>query len=97
MSKQSVEIPDKIVISAKEAEEFGCPYCGGIFGTSPMSGGGSQLWNCSDCGNTSIFLADGMQKSTIGIGGYYPELQPHPRRGQPVDREKLIRERRENI
>jgi len=87
-----------IAISAKEFDRCGCPNCGGIYGSSPISGGGSTLWNCADCQHTSVLLADGLTKSTIGIGGdNYPELQKHPRHDKPVDREKLIRERKERI
>ncbi|MEA3272886.1 MAG: hypothetical protein U9P90_04450 [Patescibacteria group bacterium] len=96
-AQQDVSTPDVIAVSINEAQEFGCPRCGGIFGSSSMSGGGSQLWNCADCNKTSIYLAEGLTKSTIGISSHYPELQSHPRRGQPVDREKLVRDREERI
>lgn len=86
-----------IAVSDSEAYDFGCPHCGGIFGTSPVSGGGSRIWRCADCWETSIYLADGITKSTIGIGSHYPELQPHPRRGQPVNRTQLVYEREKHI
>jgi ribosomal protein L37AE/L43A len=97
MSAQTAGTTRIIAVSSSDAQKYGCPYCGGIYGSSPISGNGSQIWNCSDCGETSINLADGVTKSTIGAGDYYPEISVHPRSGQPVDRERLIRERKENI
>lgn len=92
------EVPSGVIaVSSRDAQQFGCPYCGGIYGTSPISGGGSQLWQCSDCGKTSINLADGVNKSTIGVDEAYPELQHHPRCDKPIDREKLIRERESSV
>lgn len=80
-------------VSNNEFKQFGCPTCGGIFGSSNLSGNGAAIWNCSDCNNTCIILADGVQISPFGIGDIYPELQEHPRRGQFVDREKVIKDR----
>ncbi|MEK7211537.1 MAG: hypothetical protein AAB731_02805 [Patescibacteria group bacterium] len=97
MGKEDAKNHGIIAVSSQEAILYGCPYCGGIYGYSNLSGGGAQIWNCSDCKKTSINLADGVSRSTIGIGDYFPKLQPHPRHGQPIDREKLIAERKQGI
>lgn len=71
-----------IAVSLKDLEDFGCPYCGCHTGTNPISGMGSVVWRCSECGKTSVGLTEGMTKSSIGIGSYYPKLQDHPRNSQ---------------
>ena len=86
----------QIAISAKDFEKYGCPDCGGIFGYSNFSGGGAALWNC-ECGATIVVLADGIITSPISISDITPILQEHPRKDFPIDREKLIKERAENI
>jgi len=92
-----------IAVSTSEFHEFGCPCCGGIFGRSPISGGDTMLWECADFGTSALIVADGLSRSSIGVGGganseaYYPEVVDHPRRGQPVDREKLIADREAGI
>ncbi len=93
MQTQLGNKPTILAVLASEALKFGCPHCGSIFGSSPMSGGGSQVWQCADCGNTSIYVADGLKKSTFGIGDHYPDVSAHPRQGRLVDREKLIADR----
>lgn len=74
-----------IAVSVAELREFGCPHCGYRSGYTPISGGGTAAWICGsgECGKTSCVLADGATKSTIGFGDFYPELQPHPRKGTP--------------
>ena len=93
MQDQLVEKSSILAVLVSEALKFGCPHCGGIFGSSPMSGGGSQVWQCADCGKTSIYVADGLKKSTLGIDDHYPDVSAHPRQGCPVDREKLVADR----
>lgn len=98
MQVQSAVPPTTLAVSFTDAQKFGCPHCGGIFGSSPISGGGSQVWNCADCGETSIYVNDGLGKSTIGVGDTYPAVQPHPRRDGPVvDRDKIIADRANRI
>ncbi len=97
MGTRPVEAPVVLAVLASDAHKFGCPHCGGIFGSSPISGGGSQVWQCADCSNASVYLADGLEKSTIGISGQYAEVSPHPRRDRPVDREKLLAEHKTQI
>ncbi|MFA6407694.1 MAG: hypothetical protein WCV80_03250 [Candidatus Paceibacterota bacterium] len=76
-----------IAVSVSELSKWGCPYCGFRSGTTPMSGGGSTLWCCGECNKTSVALATGVTRSTIGIGAgpttLYPELSEHPRKGTP--------------
>ena len=72
-----------IAVSATEFEEAGCPHCGYRSGYSPIWTGGAVAWTCGECGETCCVLADGINKSPIGFGEIYPELQPHPRRGTP--------------
>jgi len=72
-----------IAVAQNEVKQFGCPHCGFRSGSMPMSGGGSGIWNCGECGRECVVLAEGITKSSIGIGDEYPELQPHPRRGTP--------------
>lgn len=97
MQTQLVDKPTILAVLASEVAKFGCPHCGGIFGSSPMSGGGSQVWQCADCGKTSIYVADGLERSTIGFGDHYPDVAVHPRQGRPVDREKLVADRKSQI
>ena len=82
MTTQTVPV---IAVSGIEFIEFGCPHCGYRSGTSPISGHGSAVFKCgsADCGKISCILAQGITKSSIGFGGFYPELQAHPRRGIP--------------
>lgn len=86
-----------IAVSTSEAAKYGCPYCGGVFGHSPMLRAGSEIWICTHCHQTSVHLLDGIEKSTVGVAGYYPILQPHPRRGQPVDRAGFIANSEQSI
>lgn len=74
-----------IAVSAAELQEFGCPHCGYRSGYTPISGGGAAAWTCGDeeCGKTCCVLAEGITKSSIGFGDFYPKLQAHPRRGIP--------------
>ncbi|MFA6255909.1 MAG: hypothetical protein WC606_01875 [Candidatus Absconditabacterales bacterium] len=85
-----------IAISVKDFEEFGCPGCGGIFGYSSMSGGGAAVWHC-ECELTTVILADDITISPVSINDVRPVLQEHPRKGIPIDRKKLIKERTDNI
>ncbi|OGZ29899.1 MAG: hypothetical protein A2562_02160 [Candidatus Nealsonbacteria bacterium RIFOXYD1_FULL_39_11] len=73
-----------IAVSVNELNKFGCPHCGYRSGAMPVSGGGSGVWQCGECGKTCCVLAEGVVKSTIGFNGEYPELQSHPRRGTPA-------------
>lgn len=93
----SINKPVQLAVLASEFEKFGCPHCGGIFGNSLVTRGGSQSWRCTNCDNTSVFVADGITRSTIGFGNYFPNVTAHPRQGHPVDREKLISERVQRI
>ena len=72
-----------IAVAAPGFRESGCPYCGYRSGHPLMSGQGTTVWICSDCGRQCFILAEGMSKSTISIGGVHPELQDHPRSGTP--------------
>src|SRR3989344_4039782 len=74
-----------IAVSVAELREFGCPHCGYRSGYTPVSGSGAAIWTCGseECGNTCCALTEGVTKSPIGFGGFYPELQAHPRRGIP--------------
>lgn len=85
-----------IAISAKDFEKFGCPGCGGIFGHSSMSGGGAAVWHC-ECELTTVVLADDITISPVSIDNVRPDLEKHPRTGISIDREKLIKERTDNI
>lgn len=73
-----------IAVSFKEVEQFGCPHCGYRSGYSPISvSGTSVVIVCGECGKSFAALADGVTKSSIGFGDFYPELQAHPRQGIP--------------
>lgn len=91
-----------LAVTVSEFNDFGCAYCGGIFGTTPISGGGTTQWSCADCGRTTLVVNDGLERSTMGFGSHggesvYPKVSPHPRRGQPVDREQVARDRQARI
>jgi|WetSurMetagenome_2_1015567.scaffolds.fasta_scaffold56858_4 hypothetical protein len=77
------EVPKTIAISIADAEKWGCPYCGFRSHTTPICGGGTIICNCGECKKTFAVLATGLNKSSIGFGNYYPELQVHPRSGTP--------------
>lgn len=74
-----------IAVSVTELNQFGCPHCGYRSGSTPLSFGGAASWRCgsNECGKTSCILAEGLTKSPIGFGDFYPALQDHPRRGIP--------------
>ncbi|MBP9801450.1 MAG: hypothetical protein KBC83_02150 [Candidatus Moranbacteria bacterium] len=71
-----------------EVTEFGCPYCGFRSGSSTIQAGGAAMWSCGECSKTSVILAEGKHRSTIGLGTKYgiayPKLRVHPRRGIPA-------------
>ncbi len=100
---QQVEVPQgPLAVPASEFDQFGCPGCGGIYGTSPISGGGTAQFNCSDCGRMTLVVADDLDRSAIGISSgdadpVYPVVVAHPRRGRPINREQLMRERQSRI
>jgi hypothetical protein len=53
-----------------------------------ISGGGSASWQCGGCGKDSVYVAEGIIRSTIGIGlsdgtVFYPKVSRHPRFGIP--------------
>ncbi len=73
-----------VAISIKEAEQFGCPYCGFRSSFSPVASLGTELRICGECDGDYAILTDGTTQSAIGFrGGYYPKLSIHPRRGIP--------------
>lgn len=72
-----------VAVSFEAVRNFGCPYCGYRSGHSPISGNGTSIVVCGECGKGFAVLADGVMKSTIGFGDFYPELQAHPRYGIP--------------
>lgn len=72
-----------VAISGKDAQRFGCPYCGYRSGHSPISGMGTSITVCGECDRSFAILAEGVTQSTIGFGDYYPKLQAHPRQGIP--------------
>lgn len=86
-----------LAIWNRDFTDYGCPHCGGIFGYSPISGGGAAVWICSDCNETTILLTSLVNESPIEINGVHPSLSVHPRKGNRVDREKLIKERELSI
>jgi hypothetical protein len=75
-----------IAVSLVERNQFGCPHCGYRSGVMRMTYGGSGVWYCGDtenCGRVCCVLWDEVTCSSIEIGGVYPTLQAHPRRGIP--------------
>jgi len=74
-----------IAVSETEIRQFGCPYCGYRSGHTSISAFGSNVWICGsgECRKECCILAEGVTRSTIGFGSFYPELQAHPRRGIP--------------
>lgn len=82
----TAQAPSIIAVSVTEFREFGCPYCGFNSGSVPVSGQGAAAFICGDdenCGKNCVVLADDLTISPMGVGGVYPEVQPHPRRGTP--------------
>lgn len=81
----AIETQSVVAVSFMKRQEFGCPYCGYRSGYTPISGVGSAVWTCGneECGKICCVLAEGVTKSAIGFGDFYPELQDHPRRGIP--------------
>ena len=74
-----------IAVSVVDLREFGCPHCGHRSGYNHISGNGTGVWQCGSqgCGMVCCYLAEGVTKSTISFGDFYPELQVHPRCGSP--------------
>lgn len=81
----TTETQSAIAVSEVELREFGCPYCGYRSGYAPLSVGRAALWKCGseECGKPCCVLAEGVNRSPIGFGDFYPEIQAHPRRGTP--------------
>lgn len=75
------KVQQPIAVSKNDYGDCGCPYCGYRSGYSPISGGGTAIVVCGECERSFAVLAVGVTKSTIGFGEFYPELQPHPRKG----------------
>lgn len=75
------KVQQPIAVSRKDYVDFGCPYCGYRSGISPISARGTAVVICGECDRGFAVLGDGVAKSTIGFGEFYPELQPHPRDG----------------
>ena len=75
------KVQQPIAVSEKDRRDFGCPYCGYRSGRSPISGRGTAVVICGECHSSFAVLGDGVARSAIGFGEYYPELQPHPRNG----------------
>lgn len=63
-----------IAVKNSEAALYGCPHCGYRSGSTFISGHGSSIWRCGECDKTSVLLDEGIQKSTIGMGDFYPEV-----------------------
>lgn len=85
-----------VAVSSSEMRLYGCPHCGFRSGYSDMSGRGAVVWNCGECGRTSMILADGITKSPIGIGNkknefFYPKVRKHPRFGIPSHGKRDVR------
>lgn len=72
-----------IAVAAKEVEQFGCPYCGYRSGYSPISAAGTSIVVCGECNRNYAMLAEGLTRSAIGFGDYFPKLVDHPRHGTP--------------
>lgn len=74
-----------VAVSAEEHAKFGCPYCGYRSGSTAVSCAGTFTWDCGECRQGSVILAQGVTQSVIGFGEskYHPELQKHPRFGTP--------------
>lgn len=78
------KVQQPIAVSEKDHGDFGCPYCGYRSGYSPISGATTAVVVCGECKRSCAVLAEGVTKSTIGFGEFYPELQQHPRKGTPA-------------
>jgi len=79
-------------VTASDLDKWGCPHCGYATASFHVSGGGSAVGNCGECGGGINAVADGMTDSKIGIGRrdkdgkshtVYPKVVPHPRAGTP--------------
>lgn len=79
-----VEVKQPVAVSAEETKKHGCPYCGYRSGLSLILSGGTVVVACGECDGSFAVLAEGITRSKIGFGDYYPELQPHPRKGTPA-------------
>ena len=92
-----------VAVSVSAFNAYGCPHCGGIFGSSSMSGGGASVWNCADCDQTTNVVNDDLKQSPIGYGSgggetVYPLVEAHPRAHlPPVNREKIAQDRKDAI
>jgi hypothetical protein len=82
-AEESKNIIELVAVSFLAIEKFGCPYCGYRSFSTPMSGGGTAVCVCGECDLQFAGLADGLAKSAIGFGDFYPVLRQHPRTGTP--------------
>lgn len=77
-----------LAVAGFDVAQFGCPHCGFRSGSATLQVGGSAIWSCGECRTSSVILADGVSRSSIGIttpyGNVYPKLHPHPRHGIPA-------------
>jgi hypothetical protein len=77
------ELDGPVAVAYLDVRRFGCPYCGQRSGYTKISGNGTAVVQCAECGLGFAVLAPNVGRSTIGFGDFYPELIPHPRYGIP--------------
>jgi hypothetical protein len=72
-----------VAVRFSEFQEFGCPYCGYRSVNPVISGRGTAVVVCGECGKQSAAVEEGFTHSSIGINDDFPPVIGHPRRGTP--------------
>jgi hypothetical protein len=69
-----------MAISFSDYEAYGCPVCktGERQGRTLISGFGTTVFSCSNCGVAYLICADELEQAKIGVGDEYPIVQDHP-------------------
>lgn len=67
-----------LTILASDAEEYGCPHCGFLYGNVFISTGLLWDWFCRDCGKKTIIVQDIVISESLVSG---LQLVHHPRHG----------------
>lgn len=55
-----------IAVSVSDLNQWGCPSCGFRSGTTPISQGGTALWQCGECDRYCYALNDGIEQTSFG-------------------------------
>jgi hypothetical protein len=74
-----------IAVSYEDLMNYGCPYCGCDSSSLIYKFDSCHFLRCAnpECQEVIISLGEGVTESPIGINGYFPRIQKHPKYGIP--------------